>query len=115
MQCLLNRWFFKFLQNLMQLLNNHLFLLYLRMGAGTDANVFLIMYGDKGQSGKMKLKNSTTNQNPFEKGKKDTFKLATPNIGEITKINISHDGSGPGAGWYCESVEVLNLANKKSV
>ena len=85
------------------------------MGAGTDANVFLIMYGDKGKSGKMKLKNSMTNKNKFEKGKKDVFKIATSNIGEITKINISHDGAGPGAGWFCETVTVNNLTSKKIV
>jgi lipoxygenase homology domain-containing protein 1 len=85
------------------------------MGAGTDSNVFLILYGEKGQSGKLRLKNSTTNANPFEKGKKDTFKVITSNIGDINKINISHDGSGPGAGWYVESIQVNNLTNNKSV
>lgn len=83
------------------------------MGAGTDANVFLILYGDKGQSGKMKMKNSITNKNKFEKGKKDVFKVATSNIGEIVKINISHDGAGPGAGWFLESIIVNNLTTKK--
>ena len=83
------------------------------MGAGTDANVFLIIYGEKGQSGKMNLKQSTNNSNPFEKGKKDIFKLATPNIGEVTKINLSHDGAGPGAGWYVESIVINNLSTKK--
>ena len=83
------------------------------MGAGTDANVFLVLYGDKGQSGKLKLKQSTTNKDPFERAKLDVFKVISPNIGNITKINISHDGSGPGAGWYCESVEVTNAANKQ--
>ena len=85
------------------------------MGAGTDANVFLIMYGEKGQSGKLKLRQPTNNKDPFEKGKKDIFKLMTSNIGDINKINISHDGSGPGAGWYVESIEVKNLSNNKSV
>ena len=85
------------------------------MGAGTDANVFLILYGDKGQSGKMRLKQSTNNKDAFEKGKKDIFKIFTANIGEITKINISHDGSGPGAGWFVESVTVTPLTTKKSV
>ena len=83
------------------------------MGAGTDSNVFLILYGEKGQSGKLRLKNSTTNANPFEKGKKDTFKVVTSNIGDITKINVSHDGAGPGAGWFVEAITVNNLHTKK--
>ena len=40
-----------------------------KLGAGTDANVFVILYGDKGKSEKMQLKESKTNSNPFEKGK----------------------------------------------
>jgi hypothetical protein len=75
--------------------------------------VYVILYGEKGQSPKMKLKNSTTNKDAFEKGNTDVFKLVTPNLGNITKLNISHDGSGPGAGWYCESIEVTNGANKQ--
>ena len=84
------------------------------MGAGTDANVFLIMYGEKGQSGKLKLKQSTNNSNPFEKGKKDIFKVITPNIGDITKINVSHDGAGAGSGWFVDCIIIDDLTNKKS-
>ena len=84
------------------------------MGAGTDANVFLVLYGEKGQSGKLRLKESKTNKDAFEKGKKDLFKVASSNIGEITKINISHDGVGAGAGWYVESAKVTNMVTKKT-
>ena len=95
-------------------LNNKTFKLKLnRMGSGTNANVFLILYGEKGQSGKLKLKQSTTNKDAFEKGKTDVFKVISPNIGNITKINISHDGSGAGSGWFCETIEVTNSANKQ--
>ena len=37
-------------------------------GAGTDANVFLIMYGDLGDSGEHKLHKSETHRDKFEKG-----------------------------------------------
>lgn len=35
--------------------------------AGTDANVYLVIYGDKSQTGEMKLKNIW--RNLFEQGK----------------------------------------------
>lgn len=37
--------------------------------AGTEANVFIQLYGDKGDSGPRRLLHSKTNDNKFEKGK----------------------------------------------
>lgn len=37
-------------------------------GAGTDANVYLTMYGDLGDTGERKLSKSETNMNKFERG-----------------------------------------------
>lgn len=44
-------------------------------GAGTDANVFLTIYGDQGDTGERKLRKSETNGNKFERGavRKQTF------------------------------------------
>lgn len=36
-------------------------------GAGTDANVFINVYGDKGDTGERQLKDSSTNTNKFER------------------------------------------------
>ena len=44
-------------------------------GAGTDANVFITIYGQHGDSGKHKLSKSDTHVNKFEKGKLDTFHI----------------------------------------
>lgn len=37
-------------------------------GAGTDANVYLTIYGDQGDTGERKLRKSETNGNKFERG-----------------------------------------------
>lgn len=37
-------------------------------GGGTDANVFLTIYGDLGDTGERKLAKSETNKNKFERG-----------------------------------------------
>ena len=44
-------------------------------GAGTDANVVLTLYGEKGKSDEFKLGNKTDN---FESGKVDKFKVGRP-------------------------------------
>ena len=41
-------------------------------GAGTNANVFLVLYGDKGKSDEFWLRNKTDN---FERGQVDKFKV----------------------------------------
>ena len=44
-------------------------------GSGTDANVFLIMFGEYGDSGEIELKNSETYKDKFERGHTDVFML----------------------------------------
>jgi hypothetical protein len=69
--------------------------MFIQIGAGTDANVFIIIYGNNGKSTpKLKLAKKEGSGDSFEKGKKDLFKFRSTNVGEISKINISHDGKG---------------------
>lgn len=76
-----------------------------KFGAGTDADVFLTLYGEFGRSVEFALDKKGVNN--FEKGKVDIFDLSFPyNLGPIGKIKIRHDGSGVGAGWFLEKVVV---------
>jgi hypothetical protein len=84
-----------------------------KLGSGTDAKVYLILYGDKGQSEKLHLVETKSNSDPFEKGKTDVFIVSSVNIGDIVKINVSHDAEGSGAGWYLEKIKIKNLSNEK--
>lgn len=43
------------------------------MGAGTDANVFMIIFGENGDSGELALKNSETYKDKFERDHTDVF------------------------------------------
>ena len=43
------------------------------MGAGTDANVFIIIFGENGDSGELALKNSETYKDKFERNHIDVF------------------------------------------
>ena len=40
-----------------------------RRGAGTDANVFMEIFGEQGDTGERPLQESKTNMNKFERGK----------------------------------------------
>ncbi|XP_061409799.1 lipoxygenase homology domain-containing protein 1-like isoform X3 [Lethenteron reissneri] len=77
-----------------------------KRGSGTDANVFMVLYGEKDDTGKVNLKSSKTNKNKFEKGQIDEFTLEAVDIGALKKIKIGHDNAGLSAGWFLDWVEV---------
>uniref|UniRef100_A0A8C5TK95 PLAT domain-containing protein n=1 Tax=Malurus cyaneus samueli TaxID=2593467 RepID=A0A8C5TK95_9PASS len=76
--------------------------------AGTDANVFITIYGLNGDSGKRALKQKF--RNLFERGKTDRFYLETLDMGELRKVRIEHDNTGLAPGWLVERVEITNSA-----
>ena len=63
--------------------------------AGTDANVFLKIFGSKGDTDSIKLRSSDTSFNKFEKGRTDLFKLETTDIGKVRIV------------WSCQTDAVL--------
>lgn len=77
-------------------------------GAGTDANVFITMFGSNGDSGKHTLKQKM--RNLFERGKTNRFYIETLDLGEMKKVRVEHDNSGLSPGWLLERVEVTNSA-----
>ncbi|XP_037535965.1 lipoxygenase homology domain-containing protein 1-like [Nematolebias whitei] len=79
-------------------------------GAGTDANVFLILFGEYGDTGTMALKEST-NRNKFERKMKDVFRFPDMlSLGELSKVRVWHDNTGPAPGWHLEYIEVKDEA-----
>jgi len=80
-------------------------------GAGTDANIFIIIYGDLGSSPKQILDGPLS---AFERGCTDSFRITCVDIGKIERIRIGHDGKGVGSGWFCQSVEIECPSGKYS-
>jgi hypothetical protein len=72
--------------------------------AGTDAAVYIQLYGDKNDSGKVPLETSKSNKNKFERNQTDVFEIKESDVGDIRKIRIGHDGTGPGSGWHLKEV-----------
>jgi hypothetical protein len=67
-----------------------------RRGAGTDANVWIEITGDQGESNRRPLDAPAVNL--FERGQTDDFGIEAVDLGELKKIRIGHDNSGFSAG-----------------
>ena len=52
-------------------------------GAGTDANVFVQIYGEQGDTGKLQLRTAENTKNKFERGRTDQFVLEAVDIGKV--------------------------------
>jgi len=73
--------------------------------AGTDANVYITLFGTNGNSGERLLDNAANN---FEQGMTDIFSLEMRDIGEIKKTRIRHDNTGLAPGWFLDKIIVHN-------
>ncbi|PKU30275.1 hypothetical protein llap_19421 [Limosa lapponica baueri] len=82
--------------------------------AGTDANVFLNICGDLGDTGERKLSKSETNFNKFERGQEDTFTIQAVGLGILYKIKIRHGNSMISPDWFLEKVEILDETTEES-
>ncbi|WAR20922.1 LOXH1-like protein, partial [Mya arenaria] len=80
--------------------------------AGTNANVYVNIFGERGDTSVRFLKKSQ-NMDKFERGKMDEFVLEAVSVLKLTKIRIGHDGKGIGAGWYLDKVVVSQIGEKK--
>jgi hypothetical protein len=80
-------------------------------GAGTDANVYLILEGTEGKSNEWHLEN---NEDNFERGKTDSFtQEASVHLGTLKKAIIRHDNSNPRPGWFLQRVEITDKNTNK--
>jgi len=64
-------------------------------GAGTNANVFVVLFGEYGDSGELQLKDSETNKSSFKTGQTDVFTVADVlDLGRLVKLRVWHDNKG---------------------
>ncbi|CAF0903962.1 unnamed protein product [Adineta steineri] len=73
-------------------------------GGGTDANVFIIIYGESGRTVIHELDN--LGKNDFERNTTSEFTIMDLDVGKIDRIKIWHDNSGVGAAWLLDNVTV---------
>ncbi|CAH2285235.1 lipoxygenase homology domain-containing 1-like [Pelobates cultripes] len=75
-------------------------------GAETSANVYITLYGDRGDSGARKLHKSSLPGEKFARNKVDYFLVEAVSLGKLRKVVLGHDGDGYGAGPYLKMVTV---------
>lgn len=75
--------------------------------AGIEANVYISISGEKGDTGSRQLFKSKSSFN-FLRGQTDIFSLESVYLGNLYKIVIGHDGLGPGNGWFLDDVVVID-------
>ncbi|CAF4045720.1 unnamed protein product [Rotaria sordida] len=72
------------------------------MGAGTDANVYIIIYGKSGRTTIHHLDNRL--KNDFERNTTSEFTIMDIDVGKIDRIKIWHDNTGVGSAWLLDSI-----------
>nr|XP_032809632.1 lipoxygenase homology domain-containing protein 1-like [Petromyzon marinus] len=82
-------------------------------GAGSNANVFITVYGTAGDSGERQLRDSEKHRNKFERANEDVFTVAAVDLGELKKVRLRHDNSGVSAGWFLDRVEVTEQTSQR--
>ncbi|KAL8182134.1 UNVERIFIED_CONTAM: hypothetical protein K2H54_044880 [Gekko kuhli] len=73
--------------------------------AGTEADIYISVYGEKGDTGSRQLHKSKKPRK-FLKGQVDIFSLEALHLGKLHKIIIGHNGLGSGNGWFLEKIVV---------
>jgi len=77
-----------------------------RKFAGTDADVFVNIVGEQGETGKIVLGESSTNANAFERSQEDVFTVEGKPVGKISKVTIGHNNAGRSSAWYLDSLSI---------
>lgn len=64
-------------------------------GAGTNANVYIVLFGENGDSGELHLKDTENGENPFQRNQFDSFVFKNIlTLGQMTKCRVWHDNKG---------------------
>ncbi|MBN2739221.1 MAG: hypothetical protein JXR70_19740 [Spirochaetales bacterium] len=75
--------------------------------AGTNADVFITIYGSEGQSEKFQL--DKPGYNDFERNNTDLYSVTTPDdLGNLSHVRIEHNDKGMASGWKLDYVNVRN-------
>lgn len=74
--------------------------------AGTDADIFVTLYGEKGHSEEKRL-NGYIEEDAFERNDYNCFSVPYEHeVGEVYKIKIHTDMSGSKPGWKCDYIHI---------
>lgn len=84
-----------------------------RKGAGSDANIKIILYDDRGQKSP-EIALDCQFRNDFERGQTDTFQCPTlSHMGDVVQIEVWRDNAGISADWFCDVIVVNDTATER--
>lgn len=82
--------------------------------AGTQSNVAIMLFGEKGNSPKLRLDKSETYNTKFCRDQLDIFTFYNiPYLGDLNKIQIWHDRTGPKHEWFVKGFYVEDKSSRK--
>ncbi|KAL8618371.1 hypothetical protein ACOMHN_047443 [Nucella lapillus] len=81
-------------------------------GAGTMADVYIVLQGKKGKTGRIFLSDSTTN---FERSKTESFKVKGVEVGEVRSVRVGVDTSGPGSSWFLDHIKIRKNLTRQEI
>nr|XP_045254204.1 lipoxygenase homology domain-containing protein 1-like [Macaca fascicularis] len=73
--------------------------------AETESEVFLCLFGERGDSG-LRLLYKSNMQVKFQRGQIDKFQVAAVSLGKLQKVLLRCEASDKSQYWYCEQVVV---------
>lgn len=83
------------------------------LGAGSDADVYLILAGTTGRTAEVQLDNPGSND--FERGNLDTFLVDLKDVGKITKIFLRVVSTVAGDNWLPEWIRCEDLEHGRKI
>ncbi|RYZ42927.1 MAG: lipoxygenase [Myxococcaceae bacterium] len=75
-----------------------------RLGAGTNANISVVLVGTQGESDSHLLDKRF--HNDFEAGAVDSYKVQSQDLGELLLLRFSNTGNGVASDWLLDQVHV---------
>uniref|UniRef100_A0A914YD55 Uncharacterized protein n=1 Tax=Panagrolaimus superbus TaxID=310955 RepID=A0A914YD55_9BILA len=84
-----------------------------RWAADTESDLYIILYGDKGESEKHFLRQDSDDPK-FKQGKTDEFVISTQNLGQLRKVTIGHDHQGYGGGVFIDQIIITENSEEES-
>ncbi|MFI1162462.1 PLAT/LH2 domain-containing protein [Streptomyces sp. NPDC020801] len=79
-------------------------------GAGTDANVYITIYGSNGSSDELQL---DSGRDDFERNGADMFTHTLKDLGDLYRVRIRHDNSGSRPGWFLDRISIRDEDSDK--
>lgn len=76
--------------------------------SGTDAKVFVCLYGTKGKTDEVELDNKS---DVFEQGNTDEFDIHVSDVGKPYKLRVFHDDTSLMSGWKLDKVRRQSEVN----